>query len=67
MIPKTICNIVYLDLSNNRLTRMIPQCLIEFGNGLGVLNWQKMVGVVKSREGTYMYFAGSETCGTHKV
>ncbi|GKA08828.1 receptor-like protein 12 [Tanacetum coccineum] len=41
MIGKTICNAVYLDLSNNRLTGMIPQCLIECGNGFGVLNLAK--------------------------
>ncbi|GJS99785.1 receptor-like protein 12 [Tanacetum coccineum] len=40
-IPKTICNaktLYVVDLSNNRLTGRIPQCLIEFGYDLGVLN-----------------------------
>nr|GEY98137.1 hypothetical protein [Tanacetum cinerariifolium] len=40
-IPKTICNtrtLQVVDLSNNRLTGRIPQCLIEFGNDLGILD-----------------------------
>ncbi|GKB02527.1 receptor-like protein 12 [Tanacetum coccineum] len=63
----TICNAVslkVLDLSNNRLTRRIPQCLIESGNDLGVLNLANN-GLTGQIEGTFPTNCSLNTLDLH--
>ncbi|KAI3729967.1 hypothetical protein L6452_18640 [Arctium lappa] len=67
VIPNTICNASYLkvlDLSNNRLTRRIPQCFTEFGGNLGVLNLGKnsLSGRIK---GNFRSSCGLNTLDLH--
>ncbi|GJV98369.1 receptor-like protein 12 [Tanacetum coccineum] len=66
-IPKTICNaktLYVVDLSNNRLTGRIPQCLIEFGYDLGVLNLasNRLIGQI---EGTFPATCSLNTLDLH--
>ncbi|PWA34996.1 receptor like protein 7 [Artemisia annua] len=66
-IPDTICNATSLevvDLSNNRLTGRIPQCLIEFGNDLGVLNLANN-GLTGQIEGTFPTTCSLNTLDLH--
>ncbi|GKA51862.1 receptor-like protein 7, partial [Tanacetum coccineum] len=66
-IPKTICNtrtLEVVDLSNNRLTGRIPQCLIEFGNDLGVLNLANN-GLTGQIEGTFPTTCSLNTLDLH--
>ncbi|KAL8224704.1 hypothetical protein R6Q57_017261 [Mikania cordata] len=67
-LPESICNASYLkvfDLSNNRLSGRIPQCLIEFSGNLGVLNLgnNSLGGQIK---GTFPSNCGLNTLDLHE-
>ncbi|XP_071715507.1 receptor-like protein 7 [Rutidosis leptorrhynchoides] len=66
-IPDSVCNATYLrvlDLSNNRLTGIIPRCLIESSGSLGVLNLanNNLNGQI---EGTFPNTCGLNTLDLH--
>ncbi|XP_076945738.1 receptor-like protein 7 [Bidens hawaiensis] len=68
VIPQSICNATYLkvlDMSNNQLNGSIPNCLIELGSSLGVLNLanNSLSGRI---EGTFPSSCGLNTLDLHE-